>query len=144
MQRNIRSIQSTMHTYTHTNTRTNDPHRTNFKKDSVRYRPNIVATAFNSSSQHLLIIVYFVAHLLLAGFHSALFNSPILGSGTFYTFQLYSMPTLRQGSIVSWTLRFCFKIFLWIYDFQCPPMGSASRVSNYCKEHCSRIVELSS
>ena len=99
----------------------NSPSSPNFPP-AKHSRYMVIATVFNSSSQHLLITVHFTVQLLLVGCHSALFNSPNPGSETFYACQLYFTPSSGRF-YCTLSIEMLFQnlaLHAQISDFHCP------------------------
>ena len=84
----------------------------------------IDATAFNSTSQHLMITVHFVVYLLLSGFHSALLNPPWI-SDILYLLVLFKTHSQVRLYCIQLDIEILFQnLTLQISDFRCPLVGS--------------------
>ena len=95
----------------------------------------IDATAFNSTSQHLVITVHFVVYLLSSGFHSALLNPPWI-SDILYLLVLFKTHSQVRLYCIQLDIEILFQnLTLQISDFLCPLVGSWSVYQQFSIQH---------
>ena len=95
----------------------------------------IDATAFNSTSQHLVITAHFAVYLLLSGFHSALLNPPWI-SDILYLLVLFKTHSQVRLYCIQLDIEILFQnLTLQISDFWSPLVVSWSVYQQFSIQH---------